>query len=216
MIHRISEEIAYRLNENLSWVDTCVGIVKPITYSSNGESKTIPVYFNNKRDLCSGADYLTIIPDSSKVSVAYMELNEDPNVISYDQRGTRFSANVNVILWFNYQRINIGMIDNDMLIANVIDKIPERLPNDTYNSVFIEVTGSQASNDNIFDKYSYNQDQQYTMYPYGSFVVNLNVEYTIPKGCVSLNIEDGGCNLKPIVLTIGKDKVEVPFGVIKY
>lgn len=216
MIHRISEEIAYILNENLSWVDSCVGVVKEITYTSNGESKTIPVYFNAKRDLCNGADYIDLIPDSSKTSMAYMEIRTEPYVTEILGRGTQFMSSIDLVFWFNYQRINIGMVDNDMLIANVIDNIPKRIANDTYNSVFLTVTGANVSSDSVFDKYSYNKDQQFTMYPYGCFVVSIDIEYVVPKGCLSLDINSSDCLIKPITLTIGKDKVEVPFGVIKY
>lgn len=216
MINRISEEIAYRLNEQLQWVDSCVGIVKEISYQSKSGKKTIPVYFNGKRDLCNGGDYIDLIPDSNKTSIAYMELNQNPSVVETLGRGTKFSTDIDIIFWFNYQKINIGMVDNDILIANVIDAIPRRIDNDTYNSVFIEVKGASVSNDDIFSKYTYNADTQFTMYPYGSFVVTIGVEYVIPKSCISLGINDSDCRIKPITLTIGKDVVEVPFGVIKY
>jgi hypothetical protein len=215
MIHRISEEIAYRLNENLSWVDTCVGIVKPITYVSNGESKVIPVYFNTKRDLCSGADYLTIIPDSSKVSVAYMELNEDPEITDINDRWVRFSSNVDLIFWFNYQKINVGMIDSDMLIANAIDSIPDYLPNSEYIGVSIDVDGISTDAERIFRKYTYNDGTMFTMYPYDFFSIKLKIQYSIMSNCSIVRSSIDECNMKPVVITIGKDKVEVPFGVIK-
>lgn len=214
MINRIAEEIAYKLKQDLFWVDTCVGIVTPITYKSGDTDKTIPVYFNRKRDLCNGGDYVDLIPDSEKSSIVYMEVLNEPTMMESKRSGVRFSASLNIISWLNYRKINTGIIDTDVLATKTITEIPERLPNDGYVGAFVEVQGATIKDSSVFNKYSYDWGMQYLMYPYDFFFVNVNVEYTIPRGCENIEKNIQECNLKPIILTVGKDKVEIPLGTI--
>lgn len=214
MINRIAEEIAYQLKSELFWVNTCVGIVTPITYKSGDEEKTIPIYFNRERDLCNGGDYIDLIPDDRKSSVVYMEISNEPSMLESKAYGVRFSADLDIISWLNYRKINTGIVDSDVLASSVITRIPQKLPNDVFVGVSIGVNGATIKDGSVFNKYSYEGGMQYLMYPYDFFVVSINVEYTIPKGCTIVEQNTQECNLKPIILTIGKDKVEIPFGTI--
>lgn len=213
MINRIAEELAYHIKENTFWVDKCVGIVTPITYKVSGQDKTIPVYFNLKRDLCNGGDYIDLVPDSSKTSVVYMEIASEPSVVSVKQNGTRFNSSLDLVVWLNYQKINLGMVDTDILVANIIENIPSRIANNEYVGVGIKVTSVSTKDRFVFNKYTYNNDIQFLMYPYDFFSIRMEVEYTIPKGCAVLTENTEACNLKPIIMTVGKDKVEI--GVIR-
>lgn len=213
MINRIAEELAYHIKQNAFWVDKCVGIVTPITYRVANQDKTIPVYFNLKRDLCSGGDYIDLVPDSSKTSVVYMEMALEPSVVSSKHNGTRFRSSLDLVVWLNYQKINLGMVDTDVLVANMIENIPSRIANNEYVGVGIRVISVSIKDKFVFNKYTYNNNMQFLMYPYDFFSIRLEVEYTIPKGCSILTEKTDACNLKPIIMTVGKDKVEI--GVIR-
>ena len=81
MINRIVDELAFKLKTNNEWLETSVGIVTPIkSKSREGVDVIEPVYFNNDRDYCNGSDFISLVPDSSKTSMAYFELNGNPTV----------------------------------------------------------------------------------------------------------------------------------------
>jgi hypothetical protein len=217
MIRRIADEIAFKLTQDLSWCDFGVGIVKPITYQSKtGTEITEPVYYNGKRDFCNGSDYITLVPNSKRNSMFYFELNNN-SVEAQLTHGVAFNAELNLVFWVNLQKINLGMVDTDMLVADVISKMPEKLPSDvSYNRVFIEVTGTDIEDGSVFNKYTYNEQQQYLTYPYSYFNITVSVDYAIPKDCMTVFENTEECNLKPNLLTTDKDEVEEVGGVIKY
>jgi hypothetical protein len=217
MINRIADEIAYRIKNGTTWVETSVGIVKPVTSKSKGGADvTEPIYFNTERNFCNGADYISLAPNSSKKSICYFEINGKPRVEDSGRKGTSFVATLTAIVWVNYNKINIGMIDTDILVADFLQTLPQTLPADGYyNRVILDVSGVEIHNGDVFSKYSYNEQQQYLMYPYDYFTVDINVSYTIPKGCFDLVLNPNECNLKPTVVVSNISEVDSNH-IIKY
>jgi hypothetical protein len=199
MIHEIADVIASKIKEKLSWADLCVGLVKEVSAKNTlGEDITIPVYFNNEWGNCNMSDYLSVVPDGSKASVIYLEMASEPSVTGVDARGgVGFDVDLDLVVWYNANMINYNITESDLLLAEVIDSIPNRVNGTVSYGNFVEVTGAKIKDRSVFDKYSYNKEQQYLMYPYDFFVINLNVTYTIPRGCVSVTEKKSVCVTKP-------------------
>lgn len=219
MINRIVDELAFRIKEANSWIETSVGVVLPIkSKSKDGNDVIEPIYFNNERNYCNGADYISLAPNSSKKAISYFELNGNPTATAYSSRGTIFTASVTCVVWFRHTAINIGMFDNDVLISSFLQGIPSRLPNveNQYFRVLIDFSDIEVNNGDVFKKYSYNDQQQFTMYPYGYFAVKMNVEYAIPK-CVDFSLNGSDChNPKVSPIVIGVTEIGNESKVIKY
>jgi len=217
MINRIADEIAYRVKDDTTWIETSVGIVKPVTSKSKtGTDVTEPIYFNTERNYCNGADYISLTPNSDKKSICYFEINGKPRVEENGRKGTSFIATLTAVVWVNYNKINIGMIDTDILVADFLQTLPQTLPADGYyNRVLLDVASVEIQNGEVFRKYSYNDQQQYLMYPYDYFTVDINISYTIPKGCFDLVLNPDECNIKPTIVMVGTSEVE-DNNIIKY
>jgi hypothetical protein len=208
MINRIADEIAYRIKSGTTWIETSVGIVKSVTSKSKaGTDVTEPIYFNTERNYCNGADYISLTPNSGKKSICYFEINGKPRVEENGRKGTSFIATLTAVVWVNYNKINIGMIDTDILVADFLQTLPQTLPADGYyNRVLLDVASVEIQNGEVFRKYSYNDQQQYLMYPYDYFTVDINVSYTIPKGCFDLVLNPDECNIKPNIVVVESDE----------
>jgi len=199
MIHDIADAIATNIKENLSWADLCVGLVRDInSKSTSGEDVVIPVYFNRGWDACDMSDYLPVVPDDSKASIIYMEIDNEPNVVEVDARGgVTFETDLNVVVWYNANKIDYDIVESDLLLSEVIGFIPKRINGITSYGNVVEVTGAKVRDKAIFNRYSYNDEQQYLMYPYDFFVINITVTYTIPRGCATSVNNTTSCPTKP-------------------
>lgn len=218
MINRIVDELAFRIKEANSWIDTSVGIVLPIkSKSKDGADVIEPIYFNNERNYCNGADYISLTPNSSKKAISYFELNGNPTATESTSRGTLFNASVTCVVWFRHTAINIGMFDNDVLIASFLQSVPNKLPNveNQYFRVLVSFADVEVNSGDVFKKYSYNDQQQFIMYPYGYFAVKMNVEYAIPK-CTDFSLNPSEClNTKVSPVIIGVTEIGDESKVIK-
>ena len=207
MINRIVDELAFKLKTHNTWLETSVGIVTPIkSKSREGVDVIEPVYFNNDRNYCNGSDFISLVPDSSKTSMAYFELNGNPTVTDFSSNNTVFDASVTCVVWFRHTALNIGMFDNDILVANFMQSIPRTIQNveSQYFRVYIDVVDIEVNTGDVFKKYTYNDQQQFIMYPYGYFAIKMNIGYGIPK-CSTFVSDPSSChNPKLSPLPVGE------------
>lgn len=194
--------IITELIEDLPFIDPkgFAGVVKVITMqdtSDNNRLKTFPVSCNMSEDECKkGKRYLDLVPDSSKRSVLYLE---DTGLRFQGRDGTRpnysnWKASYNLICWLNLPKLGVsGCSYSALAIAGIMEKFPlqpfnfEDSPLSVYNRVMITLLGQQPKSVNPMAKYSYKEEvNQFLMYPYDHFMLNIDVDFKIDNRCLIL------------------------------
>jgi len=186
MIETIVDSLAATLKANLAWGDVSVGIVTEMKImDKDGNEITFPVYLLKDELSCVTGDYINMIPDSSKKSMIYFELESNVCNEYNKTRGAEMEASLTLICWFNYKKIDQEMKNAEYIFADILDNLPQRLSSD--NSVYITVTSKDIKDGSVFDKYDYKDGMQYTKYPYDYVSIGLNIVYRLKPFCVTVN-----------------------------
>lgn len=165
----------------LDWADTVAGLVSPVVV----EGKTIPVYHSS--------DFIDLIPNSDKRSVTYFESSGDSAVVERTSRRQRMDIGLRLVCWYNIKAINDDMSESDIVIS-LMNVLPQKIRNNgNIIAATIEV-GSIAAGSQVFSQYSYNEERQFLVYPYGGVGINLLINAWVGRNCAdSINIIDEVC-----------------------
>ena len=194
MISEIAYYIVKELVTDLDWVGKWAGLVYPLRRSIGGVEKVYPVSINTPTDCCKD-DYFDLVPDSSKVSVFYIEKRGDDSVIQQRQNYDYMESKVRLIVWYNLDKLNKSVyVEEGVIIRNVKTSLPKTiddalLVNNKKVRISIEgiVTGAE-----LFSQYTYDEIKtQYLIFPYGAFGIDLNIEYLALNCSVKFSPEDG-------------------------
>jgi len=180
MNSKIADILKDQIDE-LSFIDKIAGLVKPITYTDKqGNEKTFPVAVNPARP-CSPSEYMDLVPDSSKLSVIYLE-DLGMSVINSGCPYVDIESKLRLVCWCNLSRVNVDLTDAGLLKLALMLAIPKRIANvDWITKILVKFDGEETKTPDIFGAYSYDEKQnQYLMFPYDYFALNYTVRYSIP------------------------------------
>jgi hypothetical protein len=197
MIDKIAYEIVNSLATNVAFFDKWAGLVKPMRKMVQKKEKVFPVSINTP-STCDTSDYTALVPDSSKRSVAYIEVIQPPDVEVIRHNSKQMTAKLRLVVWYNLDMITQGAyVSEDVLVDQVLDWMPKRLADSLFNGaiqVHIAVEGILYGTE-LVSQYTYQEVKtQFGTHPYGMFGVDLDVWYIavhcqhpIPneEGCVT-------------------------------
>ena len=192
MIDTIIDSLASSIKSSLSWSESCYGLVTTMeTADKDNKQIRFPVYLLKNGESCITGEYVNLIPDSTKRSVIYFELDSNKITNTSDNGFLEMEANVTLVCWFNYKLIDEDLRSSDILFADLIASIPKRLSSD--KTVLVTIDNSETNDGNVFSKYDYKTGMQYFKYPYGYFTVGLNILYRVFPKCVTVNNNPSDC-----------------------
>ena len=168
--------------DDLDWVDKIGGLVHPVTKGD----KTFPVCL-------SSGDYDDLVPNSKKRSVVYFEESGGSSVSEMSSRRMRIEIPLRLVCWYNLKRLNENVSSNNLMI-DIMNTLPRTFKaNGNVLAASIEIEDMGTGND-IFSDYSYNEQRQFLMYPFGAFYMDIIVNAWVGIGCAdNVNINDSIC-----------------------
>lgn len=176
---------------DLPWVDKYAGVVKPLTMHGDDKKRIVfPASCQETFWNCSEGKYKSLIPDSSKRSILYLE---DRGIRAISTSGPKivFRASFDLVCWLNMKLLGFeGCSYSSQAIMGILNKLPIGIPfnNGNYHKINITLNGERPKNENPFSKYSYDEaTTQFLMYPFDFFVLNFDVEFEINKRCAEVS-----------------------------
>lgn len=185
-------DIVLGLIQDINWMDKYAGLVRPVTITQPSPTgvirKTFPVACSVSAESCTNDTYTDLVPNTNYNSVVYFE-DGGLQVSGRDSRYINCISNLNLIGWLNGKKLGY----NGCGIASiaVLSIIKTLTPNfEPFNSgsfvkIRINAISEDPKNPNIFTRYSYDEStNQYLMYPYDYFRLNLQVTFSVPLSCI--------------------------------
>lgn len=194
MIDKIAYEIVKNLSANVNFFDKWAGLVRPMRKKVQNVDKTFPVAINTPSN-CSQSDYVSLVPDSSKKSIVYIEMVNAPVVDVQRHHSKQMSATLRLVVWYNLDLITAGQyVSEDILVDQVMDFMPNMLSNTLVNgaqSIHIQpntiIYGTE-----IVSQYTYEEiKSQFGTHPYGIFAIDLDVWWIAVHCQPSIGVETG-------------------------
>ena len=164
------------------WVDVVGGIASPL---QKGD-QIAPAWY----DITQGK-WIDLSPDSKKRGIVFFRADEC-EVISNSGGKINERCTLNIMCWYNLKQINVDEGDSRPVL-DICDAIPGKLWNT--NGIITARMKYQNTIRNIviWNEYTFNENKQYTMYPYGAFMVTYDALYWYAKGCHIKNLNPSIC-----------------------
>jgi len=154
-------------------------------HETSSETKSVgryPVSINRSKTACEGGDYISLLPDSREGAISFMQAQS--NSISESFGFYDIDTVLRIVVWCNMDKINVDLIDTDLLKMAVIKSIPFRLP-DTGVMCKIKTELISAGKENVWSQFTITEeDKQYLMLPYDFFTIDYRVNYSINRACL--------------------------------
>ncbi len=193
------------LISGLPFIDVLAGLTKlhkEKIPNQGGEDllQMYPVECATTQAQCTNGDYKDLSPDSDKKSVLYFE---DLGIQFLDKnvREVVYQSRLRLIGWLNLAHfVNGGCSMSAQVIANIVKELPFSQPiniSGDMNLTKVKVIACQElpKNADIFLRYSYDEPRdQYLMYPFDFFAIELTTEFTLPYQCIpDIEMTDPSC-----------------------
>lgn len=175
----------------LPFADRVAGVIKPVTFvtgtADKPVKKTIPVACNVSQPDCISGKYNDLVPNSKYKSIIYWEDNGTVTNAN-NPRDFNFTASLRLVCWINLKKV--GKTDCDvsaLAITNILNTIPTSPFNSgIYTRIRATVDREIIKTSAIFSKYTYDESVvQYLMYPFDYFALDVSVDFTILKSCIT-------------------------------
>lgn len=174
----------------LSFIERYGGIVRPMTYKSEGK---VPVSTLLTADQCKDPSfYKLLIPDSNYKSVSYLENLgiTGPAFSGPKQNVMTFNSRLRFVCWMNLRALGISDDYNpERFAVEAITTIKGRT-DFTVDSIsgdlqVLRFTMGGTDPQRVFGQYSYADKEKLYFDPYGFFYFDMEVELNINAACVS-------------------------------
>ena len=196
MVHGLCEILKSYL-ATVPFADRVAGLCKPLKVMDGTVEKTIPAYFRDTKTACLTDDYVNLLPDSKLMSIMFFEDNGFRQV-GYYPRYMEFEADLRLVVWWNYEKVNVNVSSPTTLVTSILKKLVGYLPNtNNYNALIVEYLG-QEQRTAPYDRYTLSEaEHQYMTYPYDAVVLNFRVNFRMALDCIDLiTIEPKVCGEK--------------------
>jgi len=208
MLYKIARKLSTDYLDTLSFADRTGGLVRVMKDSRKGERR-YPVEINQDKELGDKQYLRSMVVDSNLKSLMYWEQSGSPTVIAHHNSRYEVEANLKLVCWFNYQKVDPDMYDPTFMIAEIVSAIPFSIGNfQCLAAVTCEFVGQDPNDGSIFSEYTYNEaESQFFTYPYDYFVLNFTVNYWVVRDCEDEGIDE--ITIDPVRLVINGDNDRV-------
>ena len=201
MLYKIARKITTDYLDGLSFADRTGGLVRMVNDHRKTE-KTYPIEVNQDKVLGDLQYLRRLVPHSDLTSLMYWEMGSDPSVVEDHNKYDIFEAQLKLVVWFNYQKVDPDMYDPSYLIAEIKSTIPFKIGSfDCLVAVTCSLAGEERNDGSIFTQYSYNAaESQYYTYPYDYFVLTFDIGYRVVRDCEEENLSS--LPVDPVLITM--------------
>lgn len=193
MIYDICEILKSKL-VGLSFVDKLAGLTQVAVDVKADASppvvKRFPVACSVLGKDCSDAEnrLSDLMPDSKLRSVIFFEDITGITFFGQERNELIFRCRPRLVGWINQKKLGKNECSvTPLIVANIIKAFGtgRRFNDGLYIKTMINVIGEVAKTPAIFNKYTFSEIQnQYLMYPYDYFALDLSVEFRINADCI--------------------------------
>lgn len=190
----------------LSFTDLVAGMVKvhreeiPLE-GGNALIKTFPVACDLTVEQCRNGEYKSLTMDDKYKSIIYFE---DGGVLLRQIHPKHYDmvSRLRLVAWYNLKYIvGAGCSMSGALIANILNVLPHAPINLSgagglkLTKVHVESVSELPKQADIFLKYSYDEPKdQFLLYPYDYFAIEIATLFTIPSNCVpEITMQEAEC-----------------------
>lgn len=185
-------DIVLDLIKDINWMDKYAGLVRPVTITQPSTTgtirKTFPVACSVSSEACTNDTYTDLVPNTKYNSVVYFE-DAGMQVVGYESRYINCRSSINLIGWLNGKKLGYnGCGIASMAILSIIKTLTpysNAFNSGNFAKIRITAISEDPKNPNIFTRYSYDEStNQYLMFPFDYFRLNLQITYSIPVSCI--------------------------------
>lgn len=185
MTHGLCEILKSYLN-SVPFADLVAGLAMPMKIKSGTVDKTIPAYFRETKTSCLTDDYVNLMPDSKLMSIMFWEevgMRQTADMPKYYE----FEADLRLIVWWNYEKVNVDLFSPTSLITSIIKTIPAKIPNtNNYSAILVEYLGQEPEGSS-YNRYTIDEaESQFMTYPYDSVALNFRVYFRMAVDCIDM------------------------------
>lgn len=180
----------------LNFVDKIAGMVRPMVKVDVIEleddrqmivRKVFPVACNVTARQCEEEGmYTDLVPDDKYRTIIYFE-DRGSKFIDRARDRMNFISQLRLVCWMNLKHFNTTECSlSAPIIAKIVSSLPTIYENSgNYQNILVEVSGVVPKTQDIFSFYTYKEEtNQYLLYPYDYFALDLNVKFSINKNCI--------------------------------
>lgn len=176
----------------LPFVDKYAGVVKTLSFVAQEGTKQVkkmfPAACNITLEECSSGRYKDLIPDSSKKSVLYLE-DKGLRIVRREGGLIFFKASYDLVCWLNMPKLGFADCSySGIAITSILAKLPTTpFNNGIYNRIAINVVSQATTQNNPFQKYSYDETiNQFLMFPFDYFTLAIEIDFVVNQKCLSV------------------------------
>lgn len=200
----MNENIASILKDrikDLPFIDKIAGLVRPVRVEvlddkNAKQLKTYPIASDIDVNAITQDKYRSLVPNSKFKSIIYFE--DSGTTLAYrDRDRVGFVGRVILVGWLNLPKLldcefKTG---STQAILSIISKLPgDHFSDGVYREMRITAVNEIPKSNAIFSRYTYDEiKNQYLMYPFDYFALNIQVEYWINIKCID-DFNLGLCN----------------------
>lgn len=178
MISKLIEPLRDRILE-LAYIDSYVGLVKPITRIIEDDKEQIIPYSCDLNDDC----FAIITPDSSKLSFSYVEAN-DPVDISIKRQIASIDTSIRLVVWLNLPLLGYEpFCGAESYFSIQLQKHLDYHYKGTLMDLHYKVTQDLTDSENPFDKYNFSNPDILIINPYAYVYLTLSITGNVGLAC---------------------------------
>ena len=194
MIDKIATALMTSLADDVNFMDVWTGLVRPMRKQVQNRERIFPVAINTSQ-ACDTSDYMALVPDSKKKSIAYVEKTGN-TVVDIDRPNYRFLTDtLKLVFWYNLDLIaESKYVAESEMSSRVLAYMPKTLYDMLQygvKKIIVSVDSVEYGAD-VLSQYTYDEIKtQYGTFPYGIFAINVSVSYVMINCIIPVGIDEG-------------------------
>lgn len=190
----VADYLVQQLSD-LAFTGRIAGLVRVVSMHQQNPNSLLGVNINkfpvscnvSVRDCVSNKMH-HLVPDSSLKSLIYFE-DGGATPIGKSSRGMKFSGRMRLICWLNLNKLGQTSCNASVYPMAQVIKLLDEIKNANtapITAMSVREIGIVEKSAAIFSKYTYREEKnQFLLYPYDYFALDLTVEYEIPFACIN-------------------------------
>ncbi len=167
--------------KTLDYITRAGGIVTPAKVEKQNQNYTMPIIRNTDKGECNPSEFIDFVPDDRETVMVYFEERGPANVIGETTRYKEIEHDLRLVAWINSKKFGAETVNAQY---EILQTLPVTINITPLSLIQIEIDGIAEKDPVIFDKYGYDSSKnQYLIYPFDYFSINITVKYRITLGC---------------------------------
>ncbi|MGG5486257.1 hypothetical protein [Gaetbulibacter sp. PBL-D1] len=183
------------LPQGLLFVDKLAGLVaigekvQPTDVEGAFKVSKFPISLDSNYEECiSSGCYKDLVPNSNLKGILYFEDNgTTPGPVKHDSY--QYTSKLRLVCWINNNKIHSsGCLSINHVLITLIRATLEKghFNSGVFKKIIVRTTSIIENEPRLFSRYNYPMESvKFLMHPYEAFGLDLTVDYSIGKSCIS-------------------------------